>query len=154
VKPITETPSYLVKQPTPDLLTFLKSKCDGLLILKHGERLPGLGISISERHIEPHILCELTQNSQVWGLIKILGEFLKPAEQKAEYGTREEKVGGKLSQKPGVNSQEGQCAPLDEAMAASLCAEEHSGQEWVSVCRGLQTLSVPWRTYGAIWAGL
>ena len=84
---ITETPSYLARQPTPDLLTFLKFKCDGLLILQHGGRLPGLGISISERHIEPHILCELPHNSQVWGLIKILGVFLKPAEQKPEYGS-------------------------------------------------------------------
>jgi hypothetical protein len=87
VKSITETPSYLARQPTPDLLTFLKFKCDGLLILQHGGRLPGLGIYVWGRHIEPHVLRELTQNSQVWGLIKILGEFLKPAEQKAEYGS-------------------------------------------------------------------
>ena len=41
----------------------------------------------------------------------------------------EEKVGGKLSQKPGLASQEEPWAPSDEVMPASLCADEHSGQE-------------------------
>ena len=60
----------------------------------------------------------------------------------------EEKVGGKLSQKPGLASQEEPWAPSDEVMPASLCPDEHSGQECVAVCRGLQTLSVPCRTDG------
>ena len=60
----------------------------------------------------------------------------------------EEKVGGKLSQKPGLASQEEHWGPSDEVMPASLCADEHSGQECVAVCRGLQTLSVPCRTDG------
>lgn len=66
----------------------------------------------------------------------------------------EEKVGGKLSKKPGLTSPEELWAPLEEAMAASLCADEHRGQECAAVCRGLQTLSVPWKTEGANWAGL
>ena len=58
----------------------------------------------------------------------------------------EEKVGGKLSQKPGLASQEKPWAPSEEVMPASLSADEHSGQECGAVCRGLQTLSVPCRT--------
>ena len=60
----------------------------------------------------------------------------------------EEKVGGKLSQKSGLASQEEPWAPSDVAMPASLSADEHSGQECGAVCRGLQTLSVPCRTDG------
>ena len=60
----------------------------------------------------------------------------------------EEKVGGKLNQNPGLASQEEHWGPSDEVMPASLCADEHSGQECVAVCRGLQTLSVPCRTDG------
>lgn len=60
----------------------------------------------------------------------------------------EEKVGGKLSQKPGLASQEKPWAPSEEVMPASLSADEHSGQEGVAVCKGFQTLSVPCRTDG------
>lgn len=78
---------------------------------------------------------------------------VKPVGQKVEYGTGEEKVGGKLSQKPGLTSPEEPWAPSDQTMVASLCADEHRGQECGAVCRGLQTLSVPWRTDRANWTG-
>ena len=66
----------------------------------------------------------------------------------------EEKVGGKLSRKSGLTSPEEPWAPSDQKMAASLYADEHSGQECGAVCRELQTLSIPWRTDRANWAVL
>lgn len=52
--------------------------------------------------------------------------FLKPAGQKAEYGSAGKR---RLSQKPSLASSAQLWFLSDKEMAASLCADGHSGQE-------------------------
>jgi hypothetical protein len=65
---------------------------------------------------------------------KSLGNFLNQWNRKLNTSLGEEKVKGKLSPKPGLACPEEPWAPLEETMTASLCTDEHCGQECAALC--------------------